>query len=303
MGSAMERTEKSRRGSVAWLPTWLPPLAVLTDESEDAWYSEAIERVLAKARAEGMTPLLGPGAKCEVTLRYADSEPVGAARIVVSIDHSDRIDSEEVREVVRRFVRFVLPEDWMCDEQNFIVNDRLGESIARGYTDDIMGDAREYFALAAKALEKGLSVAELDEAIEDKLAAKMGATARETTGRATGEPRPLWPDDALPEERDNPAAFAWRAYAVEAAAGTLHLGVIRQEDEPLAVKLVSWLRSPANRKQVPEGFDIPTKPEWNTRRLAKLRDDPGSREVIQLLRVERDRAERTRRTQRHPEPV
>jgi hypothetical protein len=51
-----------------------------------------------------------------------------------------------------------------------------------------MGDAREYFALAAKAFENGLSVAELDEAIEDKLAAK--AAARETTFRATIAPRP-----------------------------------------------------------------------------------------------------------------
>lgn len=59
-----------------------------------------------------------------------------------------------------------------------------------------VGDAREYFVLAAKAWENGLSVAELNEAIEDKLAAKMGATARETTSRATAEPRP----DRSPEE-------------------------------------------------------------------------------------------------------
>jgi hypothetical protein len=36
-------------------------------------------------------------------------------------------------------------------------------------TGGTVGDARDYFALAAKAFEKGLSVAELDEAIEDKL--------------------------------------------------------------------------------------------------------------------------------------
>lgn len=77
----------------------------------------------------------------------------------------------------------------------------LGTSNKPGYTDGTtpgetggtMGDAREYFALAAKfvekAYDKGLSVAELGEAIEDKLAAKIGATARETTTRATAAPR------------------------------------------------------------------------------------------------------------------
>lgn len=100
---------------------------------------------------------------------------------------------------------------------------------------------------------------------------------------AKQSPRPKWPQDALPGE--NPAYFAWRAYAVEAAAGTLHLGVIRQENEALAVKLVSWLRSPANRKQVPEGFDIPTKPEWNTRQIeaGKAKPAPAPRTEGQRL--------------------
>jgi hypothetical protein len=73
-------------------------------------------------------------------------------------------------------------------------------------TGGTVGDAREYFALAAKAVEKafenGLSVADLDEAIEDKLAAKIGATARETTSRAMGEPRP--PETAPVAEREPP---------------------------------------------------------------------------------------------------
>jgi tetratricopeptide (TPR) repeat protein len=119
------------------------------------------------------------------------------------------------------------------------------------------------------AARLGFAFADAKEILE--AAAKA---ARETTGRATAAPRLKWKLDAGHDE--NPAAFAWRAYAVEAAAGTLHLGVIRQEDEPLAVKLVSWLRSPANRKQVPEGFDIPTLPEWNTRQIEAGKAKPAA---------------------------
>ena len=98
--------------------------------------------------------------------------------------------------------------------------------------------------------------------------------------------RLLWERDRLPEE--NPAAFTWRAYQAEARAGTLHRGVIGQEDPPLRLKLKNWLRT----HPMPEGVDIPTKPEWNTRRLAIFRDDPTAREALRLDRVARERRRR-----------
>jgi tetratricopeptide (TPR) repeat protein len=117
---------------------------------------------------------------------------------------------------------------------------------------------------ATAPLTHAAPVTELD--ARDKVpAAAVDAGSRHTN--ADTPARLKWNEHNRPDE--NPAAFAWRAYAVEAAAGTLHMGVIRQDDRrngtELADKLVSWLRSPANRKQVPEGFDIPTKPEWITR--------------------------------------
>ena len=90
---------------------------------------------------------------------------------------------------------------------------------------------------------------------------KMGAAASETTDRAIAALRLKWDTDREPDE--DPAHFAARAYAAEMAAGTLHRGVIAQEDKPLAVKLASWLRS----HPMPEDIDIPTLPEWNTRQI------------------------------------
>lgn len=85
-----------------------------------------------------------------------------------------------------------------------------------------------------------------------------------------------WDTDRHPGE--GPAQFAWRAYAAEAAAGTLHRGIIHSEDEPLYWKLIVWLRA----HPMPNGIDIPTKPEWNTRQIEAGRAKQGSKWQLRL---------------------
>ena len=86
------------------------------------FYAHAILRSLSVARHAGKTPLLGPDAKSQVTLQYVDGKPTRATKIVVSIQHSDRIETEEVREIVRPYVFETLPNGWKCEEENFLVN-------------------------------------------------------------------------------------------------------------------------------------------------------------------------------------
>jgi S-adenosylmethionine synthetase len=86
------------------------------------FYAHAILRSLSDARHAGKAPLLGPDAKSQVTLQYVNGKPVQATKIVVSIQHSDRIETEEVREIVRPYVVQTLPAGWMCEEENFLVN-------------------------------------------------------------------------------------------------------------------------------------------------------------------------------------
>jgi S-adenosylmethionine synthetase len=86
------------------------------------FYAHAILRSLAEARHSGAEPHLGPDAKSQVTLRYVNGKPVGAVAIVVSTQHSERIGTEEVRNIVRPHVVNVLPTGWMCDEPHFYVN-------------------------------------------------------------------------------------------------------------------------------------------------------------------------------------
>jgi S-adenosylmethionine synthetase len=84
--------------------------------------SHSILRSLAEARHSGAEPGLGPDAKSQVTLEYLDGKPMRAASVVVSTQHSDALDQAEVREIVRPHVVNVLPEGWMCAEEEFYVN-------------------------------------------------------------------------------------------------------------------------------------------------------------------------------------
>jgi S-adenosylmethionine synthetase len=86
------------------------------------YYSHAILRSLSEARHAGNTPLLGPDSKSQVTLQYVNGRPLQATKIVVSIQHSEQIEREEVREIVRPHVLDVLPEGWMCNDEHFLVN-------------------------------------------------------------------------------------------------------------------------------------------------------------------------------------
>jgi S-adenosylmethionine synthetase len=86
------------------------------------YYSHLILRALSEARHAGKTPLLGPDSKSQVTLQYAAGKPVGATKVVVSIQHSEKIDQADVREIVRPYVLDALPAGWMCNEENFLVN-------------------------------------------------------------------------------------------------------------------------------------------------------------------------------------
>ena len=42
--------------------------------------------------------------------------------MVVSTQHADNLDQDQVRDIVRSHVLKVLPEGWMCDEAYFFVN-------------------------------------------------------------------------------------------------------------------------------------------------------------------------------------
>jgi S-adenosylmethionine synthetase len=86
-------------------------------------YSHKILELLAKARKSGKEPKLGPDAKSQVTLRYANGVPVEATQIVLSTQHLDAdMTSNDVRAVVEPYIRQALPGGWITSNTVWHIN-------------------------------------------------------------------------------------------------------------------------------------------------------------------------------------
>jgi S-adenosylmethionine synthetase len=85
-------------------------------------YSHQILKSLAEARHSGAAPKVGPDSKSQISLQYENGKPVRATAVVVSTQHEESLDQDQVREIVRPHVVNVLPEGWMCEDENFFVN-------------------------------------------------------------------------------------------------------------------------------------------------------------------------------------
>jgi len=85
-------------------------------------FSHRILKALAAERHSNKNSPFEPDSKSQVTLRYVDGKPVGATSVVVSTQHKEGVSQSDLRDQVRGHVTSVLPEGWMCPEEEFYVN-------------------------------------------------------------------------------------------------------------------------------------------------------------------------------------
>ena len=85
-------------------------------------FSHRILKIMADKRKSGALPGIGPDNKSQVTLEYENGQPVRATSVVVSTQHDEDLSQDQVRELVRPIVLEVLPDGWMCPEDEFYVN-------------------------------------------------------------------------------------------------------------------------------------------------------------------------------------
>lgn len=85
-------------------------------------YAHQILAKMAELRKSGERPEFEPDAKSQVTLQYVNGKPVGATSVVVSTQHKEGHPPSEIRELVRPIVLNILPDGWMCPEEEFYVN-------------------------------------------------------------------------------------------------------------------------------------------------------------------------------------
>ncbi len=85
-------------------------------------FSHQVLKSMADARHAGGMPGIGPDSKSQLTVRYEGGRPVGVTSVVVSTQHAEGMEQQQVRELVRPHVLKVLPDGWMCPEEEFYVN-------------------------------------------------------------------------------------------------------------------------------------------------------------------------------------
>lgn len=87
------------------------------------YYSHKILELLAQARHSGKEKGLGPDAKSQVTVRYADGKPVEATQIVLSHQHVDEtLSPGDIRSIAEPYIRNALPDGWITNTTVWHVN-------------------------------------------------------------------------------------------------------------------------------------------------------------------------------------
>ncbi len=85
-------------------------------------FSHQILKSMAMARHAGKADILGPDSKSQITCVYEHGKPVRAESIVVSTQHREGASIADIRGLVFDHVKNVLPDGWMCDDDQFYVN-------------------------------------------------------------------------------------------------------------------------------------------------------------------------------------
>lgn len=82
-----------------------------------------LARRLSEVRRDGTLPYLRPDGKTQVTVEYEGDTPVRVDTIVVSTQHAESIQLDEIRcDVHRHVIESVVPSDWLDEETKFFIN-------------------------------------------------------------------------------------------------------------------------------------------------------------------------------------
>ncbi len=85
--------------------------------------SHALVRGLSRARRDGVLNYLRPDGKSQVTVEYDGDTPVRVDAVVVSSQHADNVDTEQIRDdVIAKIITPIVPEHLLDEKTHIYVN-------------------------------------------------------------------------------------------------------------------------------------------------------------------------------------
>jgi len=100
-------------------------------------YSHALVRRHAEVRKSGLLSWLQPDAKSQVTFRYVDGRPTQIDAVVLSTQHNETIDLDELRHSVEEhIINHVIPADLRSPNYRTLINP-TGRFITGGPKGDV----------------------------------------------------------------------------------------------------------------------------------------------------------------------
>ena len=87
-------------------------------------YSHKILRLMAQDRKEGILKGIEPDSKSQVTMHYNQGKPVKVTSIVISTQHSKKLNQEQVRELIIPYITKSIPENLLLglDKKEIYIN-------------------------------------------------------------------------------------------------------------------------------------------------------------------------------------
>ena len=88
------------------------------------YYSHKILELMALDRKKGVAKDLEPDSKSQVTMLYENGKPIKVKSVVISTQHSPKVDQKKVKEIVRPYLEKSIPKKLLSElkEEEFYVN-------------------------------------------------------------------------------------------------------------------------------------------------------------------------------------
>jgi len=88
------------------------------------YYSHKILELMAADRKNGKADKLEPDSKSQVTMMYENGKPVKVTSVVISTQHSSKVNQKQVKEIVRPYLEKSIPKELLSElkDEEFYVN-------------------------------------------------------------------------------------------------------------------------------------------------------------------------------------